>query len=118
VDEMASLTLGVVGDALFSTDLSAGADELRELLATAVEAIDPLVALVAPRRRLRPARARLEAIVQSLIDRRLADADPPDDLLGLLLAAEGPDATAEQLHDDAITLLIAGHDTIANALSF
>lgn len=81
-------------------------------------ALDPLVALVAPRRRLQPTRQRLEAIVEALIRRRLALDDPPDDLLGLLLAADGPEATPEQLLDDAITLLLAGHDTIANALTW
>jgi cytochrome P450 len=118
VDEMASVSLGVVGETLFGADLTPEGPELRRILATAVAALDPLVALVAPRRRLRPARARLDAIVQSLIERRLAIPDPPDDLLGLLLSAEGPEATVVQLHDDAITLLLAGHDTIANALAW
>ncbi|MEO5818878.1 MAG: cytochrome P450 [Vicinamibacteraceae bacterium] len=118
VDEMASLALGIAGEALFSADLAPLAGELREVLAVAVAGIDPLVALVAPRRQLRPARARLEAIVQTLIVRRLADPDPPDDLLGLLLAADGPEATPEQLLDDAITLLLASHDTIANAMAW
>jgi cytochrome P450 len=118
VDEMASLTLGVVGETLFSTDLAPIGGELRGLLATAVGALDPLVALVAPRRRLRPTRTRLDAIVETLIADRLTLVSPPDDLLGLLLAADGPEATPEQLHDDAITMLIAGHDTIGNALAW
>jgi cytochrome P450 len=118
VDEMASLTLAIAGEALFSADLAPIAAEVRGLLATAIGALDPLVALVAPQRRLRPARARLDAIVDAMIARRLGDPDPPDDLLGLLLAADGPDATPEQLHDDAITMLLASHDTIANALAW
>jgi cytochrome P450 len=118
VDEMASLTLAIAGEALFSADLAPMAAEVRGLLATAIGALDPLVALVAPQRHLRPARARLDAIVGAMIARRLADSDPPDDLLGLLLAADGPEATPEQLHDDAITLLLASHDTIANALAW
>jgi cytochrome P450 len=118
VDEMASLTLAIAGDALFGADLAPIAAEVRSVLAMAIGALDPLVALVAPQRRLRPARARLDAIVDALIARRVADPDPPDDLLGLLLAADGPDATPAQLHDDAITLLLASHDTIANALAW
>lgn len=116
VDEMTTLTLQVVGDCLFSADLEPVAAELRALLASAVEAVDPLVALVAPMRRLRPTRARLQEIVDGLIARQLAY--PQDNLLSLLLEAAGPDATAGQLHDDALTLLLAGHDTIANALTW
>ena len=118
VEEMSALTLGVVGEAFFGADLEAVNGEIRQILATAIGTLDPLVALIAPMRRLRPARARLDAIVQDLIDHRLADPAPPDDLLTLLLEAEGTEATPEQLHDDLITMLLAGHDTIANALSW
>ncbi|HEY8536668.1 MAG TPA: cytochrome P450 [Vicinamibacterales bacterium] len=116
VDEMTTLTLRVVGDCLFGADLTPVAAELRRLLATAIDAVDPLVVLVAPMRRLRPARARLLEIVEELIARQLAD--PRDNLLALLLDASGPEATAEQLRDDALTMLLAGHDTIANALTW
>lgn len=118
VEEMSALTLGIVGESFCGTELDAVGAELRQILVTAIGSLDPLVALIAPMRRLRPARARLDAIVQDLIDSRLANPAPPDDLLTLLLDAEGPDATPEQLHDDFLTMLLAGHDTIANALTW
>ena len=118
VQEMTTLTVSVVGETLFSTDLLPLAPELRRILAIAVDGLDPLVALVAPRRRLRPAGERLHAIVQQLIDARLEREGDDDDLLGLLIAAGGPDATPAQLHDDVLTMLLAGHDTIANALTW
>src|SRR5262249_42562401 len=65
--EMNSLTLGIVGSTLFSTDLTRFEAELREIVTTAVDGLDPLVALVAPMRRLGPVRRRLLAIVETLI---------------------------------------------------
>ena len=118
MNEMTTLTLGVIGDVLFSTDLRPLAPELRRILADAVDGLDPLVALVAPARRLGPLRRRLHEIVQDLIDARLTSGERPDDLLTLLLESSGPEATLSQLHDDVTTLLLAGHDTIGNALTW
>lgn len=117
-NEMTTLALGVVGEVLFSTDLRPLAPELRRILSCAVDALDPLVVLVAPMRRLRPVRRRLQEIVQGLIDARLTGPNGHDDLLSLLLDASGPEATPEQLHDDVTTMLLAGHDTISNALTW
>ncbi|HEY0872388.1 MAG TPA: cytochrome P450 [Vicinamibacterales bacterium] len=115
-DEMTTLALRVVGECLFSADLETSTGEIRDLLRTAVEALDPLVVLVSPMRRLRPVRDRLHALVREMIARQIAD--PHDNLLRLLLDARGPEATPEQLLDDALTMLLAGHDTIANALTW
>lgn len=115
--QMSNLTLSVVGDTLFSTDLTTYATELRRIVADAVTSLDPLVALVAPRRRLRPARRRLEAIVDALIEQHESSTDRPADLLDLLIEAS-PDSTPGELHDDAITMLLAGFDTITNALTW
>lgn len=115
-DEMTALTLRVVGECLFSADLESSTAEIRDLLRTAVDALDPLVVLVSPMRRLRPVRERLHALIDQMIARQLAE--PRDNLLGLLLDARGPEATPEQLLDDALTMLLAGHDTVANALTW
>lgn len=115
-DNMTALALRVVGECLFSADLEKSTGEVRDLLRTAVEALDPLVVLVSPMRRLRPVRERLHALVHQMIARQVAD--PRDNLLALLVAARSPDATPEQLLDDALTMLLAGHDTIANALTW
>ncbi|MGE0702650.1 MAG: cytochrome P450 [Vicinamibacterales bacterium] len=116
VDEMTTLTLGVIGDVFFGADLQPLAPELRGLLANAIGGLDPLVALVAPQRHLRHVRVRLQAIVQGFIDARLASTKEHDDLLDLLLQAQGPEATPLQLQDDLLTMLLAGHDTIGHAL--
>lgn len=115
--EMSELTLSIVGDTLFSGDLMPYATELRRIVARASDSFDPLVALVAPMRRLRPERDRLDAIVNELISQRLQAPGERDDVLDMLIAGSA-DSTREQLHDDALTLLLAGFDTISNALTW
>jgi cytochrome P450 len=115
---LSTLTLSIVGDTLFSTDLTPFADTLRSVVARAIESFDPLVALVAPMRRLKPERERLGAVVDELIARRLSESGAgAGDLLDLLLAAD-PDGSSQQLHDDVSTVLLAGFDTISNALTW
>jgi cytochrome P450 len=116
--EMTTITLAAVGDALFSTDLLPHETKIRRSVATAMVILDPLVALVAPARRLRPARERLLAVVESIVEPRLASGDAHDDLLDMLIAAATPESTRAQLYDDVLTILLAGHDTIANALTW
>jgi len=116
-EQMSSLTLSIVGDTLFSADLRPYGTELRKIVADAVTSLDPLVSLVAPRRRLRPARRRLEAIVDALIADHERTTDRVPDLLDLLIDASS-NSTPEQLYDDAITMLLAGFDTITNALTW
>jgi cytochrome P450/acyl carrier protein len=118
VHEMTALALAVVGETLFGEDLAPYERRLGRVLATALASLDPLVALVAPRKRLLPARERLLAIVAEIIARRRRDGRDGDDLLGLLLAAAGDAADDAQLQDDVLTMLLAGHDTIANAMTW
>src|SRR5260221_9954671 len=65
---------------------------------------------------MRPARDRLQSVVEDLIAHRLGSGEERDDLLGLLLSAA--DEGSDQLRDDVLTILLAGHDTIANALTW
>jgi cytochrome P450 len=72
-------------------------------------------------RRFRAARAQLEATVLGLIERRLADGSDHGDLLSLVLAARDADGgglTAREAHEEILTLLLAGHETVASALSW
>jgi cytochrome P450 len=121
VDQMQNLTLGVVGEALFGADLyAAKAAAIRDALTTAIDSDDALLSLLAPIRKMRAARERLDRIVQDLIEQRLAMDDAGEDLLGILLHAHQAEAEPDpqQLHDDVLTLLLAGYDTISNALTW
>lgn len=53
-----------------------------------------------------------------IADRRTADLSDRGDVLSRLLTAGGPDITDEELRDQMITLLLAGHETTATALAW
>jgi cytochrome P450 len=74
------------------------------------------------KRPLRLAATRLRTTVHGLLARRRAAADGPRDLLGRLLAARDPETgepmSDEQLVDNLLTFLLAGHETTAKALTW
>lgn len=62
-----------------------------------------------------------QAILNEIIEERIASGEEKDDLLDMLLAARYEDGTAmprKQLLDEVLILFTAGHETTANALSF
>jgi cytochrome P450 len=72
-------------------------------------------------RRFRASRARLDGVIFGLIaDRRRTGADHGD-LLSILLTStdeDGAPMSDELVRDEALTLLLAGHETTANALTW
>jgi cytochrome P450 len=63
----------------------------------------------------------MDRLVYRVIAERRSARGAPTDLLGMLLAArddEGRGMADRQLRDEILTLLLAGHDTTANALSW
>jgi cytochrome P450 len=73
---------------------------------------------VGPARRLRRGRASLRQLVDRAIAQRRDD-DGGTDLLSALARPDGTDRlTEQQITDHAVTLLLAGHETTANALAF
>jgi cytochrome P450 len=128
---MTELTLRIASTTLFGTDAGDEAVAVRDALHETMKifpiAVGPFGELMArlpfpSTRRFAAARARLDAIVYGLIARRRADPAAHDDALSLLLAAEDaetgfrPDDT--QIRDEAMTLMLAGHETTANALTW
>jgi cytochrome P450 len=78
------------------------------------------------RHRMRAATARLDAVVARVVTARRLTGDTGD-VVSMLLAARDHEAglpgtgagmTAEQLRDEVLTLLLAGHETTAVALSW
>jgi cytochrome P450 len=130
--EMAAYTLAVVGKTLFDADIEAEAHEIGEALGTAIATFnltvlpwgELLLRLPLPiARRFRRARARLDTTIYELIARRRASGDDRGDLLSMLLLAhdtegDGAGMSDLQLRDEAMTLLLAGHETTANALTW
>ncbi len=114
--EMMRLTLDIVTQALFGYDISDRADDIGE-------AMDTMVTIGKPRhRKVREAMELLDTIVFAIIDERRAHPERRrDDLLTMLLNARYDDGSAmpdRQVRDEVMTLLVAGHETTANTLSW
>jgi cytochrome P450 len=65
-------------------------------------------------------RGRVDEVVYSMIDDRRGDAGG-DDVLAMLLAArheDGSEMSDQELRDELMTLLVAGHETTASSLAF
>jgi cytochrome P450 len=129
---MMHLTLGIVGKTLFNTDVEAEAmaigNAISELLASSTRASLPLANLMLKlplpsSRRVRRAQQFLDTTIYRIIGERRAQAADCGDLLSMLLLAQdeaedGSRMTDKQVHDEALTLLLAGHETTAVALTW
>jgi cytochrome P450 len=127
--EAMRLTLTVTGRALFGQDVSDAAPRVAAALTVITEELENYFALLLPqwvptktRRRIDGASAELEKVVSEIIARRMREGGPPrEDVLGTLLdtyAAEGRPADPARLRDEVLTLLLAGHETTANAIGW
>ncbi len=143
---MTELTLEVIGSALFgrglgdfarrmAPDVTAGlraAEVAARLLLVAgppwwvprgsVWAINRLPYAPWPLRRVQQVMRTMDETVWGVIDERQRNPRPAaDDLLGLLLETRDEDGEAlplQRVRDEALTIMLAGHETTANALSW
>lgn len=128
--EMSRLTLAVAARTLFGTDLDDAAARIRDDLTTLVD-LFPRFALPFARtlqrlplpsnRRFARAVTELDAIVYGMIAERRREGTDRGDLMSMLLLAQDEDGsrmTDRQLRDEVMTLLLAGHETTANALNW
>ncbi|GAC1301429.1 MAG: cytochrome P450 [Vulcanimicrobiaceae bacterium] len=134
--EMARLALAAVGASLFGADLRDEASAVASVLARVTQRGGALAGLLAvagpllgPLRRAFPGRAsllfpreraELEAIVAPLIARE-RERTGGGDLLSLLLEARDESGAAlddEAIRNEVCTLILAGHETTANALTW
>lgn len=125
--DMMRLTLDVVAETLFGTDVRL----VSEQIGTAVDAFTkrfsgfrvflPLSIPTPGNRRFRRSLRQLDEIVYAIIRERRERHQETSDLLSMLLAAateEGGGMSDKQLRDEVMTLLLAGHETTALVLSF
>lgn len=131
--DMSGLALRVVSRALFGAELDADALAISRDVAEVGEFFDYLtialfpVLMRTPLPRVRRFRAGIEHLEREtarvIAGRREAAADGNGDLLSILLAArdvegDGTGMSDEQIRDEAVTLITAGHETTANGLTW
>ena len=129
--EMMRLTLSIVGKTLFDSDVESKADEVGAAVTRVLETFwltllpfpDFIENLPLPLlRRARAGRAKLDRLIYELIAERRASGRDHGDLLSMLLMAQdeegGGGLTDRQVRDEAMTLILAGHETTANALAW
>jgi cytochrome P450 len=129
--EMMRLTLSIAGKTLFDVDVEAQAAEVGRALTDVMESfwltMMPFADLLerlpfGGLRRQRLARQRLDAIIYNMIADRRSNAGDRGDLLSMLLLAQDDDdgstMTDQQVRDEVMTVLLAGHETTANALTW
>jgi cytochrome P450 len=127
--EMARLALAIVAKALFSTDVSGDAEAIGAALTEVnrqlgeFSLLDVFWMIPTPRkRRFRAAVRTLDQVVGKIIDQRRRSTHRNQDLLSMLLEAVDEETnegmTPRQVRDEVLTLLLAGHETTANALAW
>ncbi len=124
------LTLDIVAQCLFGAEVSGTAERVGKAMQVVTDRFitDASAALLFPfdipdvfawekRRAIR----ELNGIINSIIRKRRASAEPRRDLLNTLLSvrdADGQPMPEAQLRDELMTLFLAGHETTAIALSW
>jgi cytochrome P450 len=129
-EEMMRLTFEIVGKTLFNADVGGDAKVVGDALTSAmrtftsqISSIVPLPPAVPSPANLRAKRSvrRLDDVVYRLIRERRASGDDPGDFLSMLLAARDDNDAGmsdKQVRDEAMTILLAGHETVSTALSW
>lgn len=124
--EMMRATLEIVGKALFNVDVSRDAERVGGALTVIQENMGGFTIIPAwlptpQKMRVNRAVRALDDLVYGIITERRQDGEDYGDLLSMLLLARDDDdngMTDEQVRDETVTLLLAGHETTANALNW
>ena len=122
-----ALTLEIIMRAVFGVDPGGRYERLREKLNTILEVTtSPTSMLPAFQRGARwrgfvRDREEADSLMFELIDERRRDPGDGDDVLAMLLEArheDGSPMSAQELRDELMTLLVAGHETTASELAW
>jgi cytochrome P450 len=129
--EMMAIALRIVARALFGAEIGADVNRIGTALAFTSEhlqtRLDSLLFYLPDRvptpgnRRMWREIAEIESVVNRIVRQRRVSGEDRGDLLSMLLAARDEDGqamSARQLRDEAVTLLVAGHETTAVTLTW
>ena len=130
-EETLRLTLKIAGQTLFSKDISDENSVLGKAFRTGYEFInykinnlwtEPLWIPTPGNQRFRKAKQTLDNLILDIINSRLTNPSERNDLLSMLMSARdeetGEGMSDKQLQNEAITLLVAGHETAASSLAW
>lgn len=133
---MQDLTLRIILRAVFGLDPGARFEALRERLQAMLAFGDRPISLMVPRAgtlaervlervpavaRFERLQAEVDALIFELIAERRAGGADRDDVLAMLLDArreDGSPMSEQELRDELMTLLVAGHETTASSLAW
>ena len=139
---MVQTTLRVVANSLFSQDLEPlvqGMNDLATVGLRHAERVQRLgllgltpravfsalmwvafsgVRLPPPLRAMQNFALTLDSAVNSIVDERLVNPTASADLLNVLLRADGGTWPRRRIRDEALTFIVAGHETSSNAMSW
>jgi cytochrome P450 len=129
--DMSHTTLTIAAETLFGVGIENRTDDVREAMTEVIHnwrrRALPLAHLLQrlgipfpANRGLRKARERLDAILYEIIARKRAAGVAGNDLLSMLVHAveDGARMSDLQLRDEAMTFMLAGHETMATALTW
>jgi cytochrome P450 family 135 len=126
-----ALTLEIILRAIFGMDAGERLDALRERVVEILEFGTSPASLdrrwwrsfggFGPFARLSAARAAADELIFEQIEERRRSSEPRDDVLSMLLEAcheDGSPMSSQELRDELMTLLVAGHETTASSLAW
>jgi cytochrome P450 len=129
--DMMRLTLEIVGKTLLGVDTASESERISRIVETAMDYFDkqfwsyqgllPPWVSTKQRRAFRAATQELDQIMFAIIARARAQGDDSEHLIARLASArdeDGAPMSDEQLRDEAVTMLLAGHETTALTLSY
>lgn len=130
--EMSRLALAIASRTLFDRDVSRAADQVGKSFAVVRQYLEmrfnhpftspPSWVPTPANRRFKQAARALNEVVLALVQGRRREGRDHGDLLSMLMQARdeetGESMTDDQLRSEALTFLIAGHETTATALSW
>jgi cytochrome P450 len=127
---MMRVTLAIAAKTLLDADVEDEATAIGDAITTLLRFSPRLTLPLAPllrlmplpnQHRLRRAQDSLDTLMYRLIDERRSTPGETGDVLAMLVSArmeDGSPLSPRQIHDEALTLLLAGHETTALALSW
>ncbi|MCV7442240.1 cytochrome P450 [Mycobacterium paraense] len=141
-ETMVEATLRVVANSLFSQDFGPLVQSMNDLATRGLRHAERLerlglwglmpravydalhwlvfsgVRMPPPLRDIQNITLTLDRAVNAVIDHRLAHPTDSGDLLNVLLRADGGSWPRQRIRDEALTFMLAGHETTANAMSW